>query len=269
MDHGASRPEQLRGGVRISALDGVVRVDLDRPERRNALSDALLAELEATFTQLRGETAARCVVLGSTDPKTFSAGGDLDGFAAERTQLEKYEDMRRLPAVFEAIGSLGKPVICAVDGHCLAGALGLALACDLIVASDRASFGTPEIKVGLFPFMIGALLSRSVPIKKAIEMMLLGERIDAREGERLGFVNKVVPAAELEARVAEWAGRLAASPPGVMRVAKDALAAQRDVPLAAALEMMRSQLALTQESEEAREGILAFKEKREPAWPSA
>src|SRR5207245_11358658 len=134
----------------------------------------------------------------------------------------RYFGTERFPQLFRLIGTLGKPSICAVNGHVLAGALGIALACDLIVAKEGATFGTPEINVGAFPFMIMALIYRNVPRKKTNELLLLGERIDAHEAERIGIVNKVVAADEFEAAVHEWALKLARSSPVIMRLGKAA-----------------------------------------------
>ena len=142
-------------------------------------------------------------------------------------------------ALFRLIGELGKPTICAANGHVLAGALGIALACDLMIAKEEATFGTPEINVGAFPFMIMALIYRNVPRKKTNELLLLGERIDAREAERIGIVNRVVPADEFDAAVAEWAAKLASKSPLIMRLGKDAMFRQQDMAFADALDYLR------------------------------
>ena len=135
-----------------------------------------------------------------------------------------------------------------------------------MIASDRATFGTPEINVGLFPFMIAALIGRNIGRKKMTELLLLGERIDAAEALRLGIVNRVVAPAELDAAVADWAGRLAAKSPLLMKLGRDALFAQQDMALADALEYLRAQLSLAQSTEDAHEVIAAFLERREPHW---
>jgi enoyl-CoA hydratase/carnithine racemase len=246
--------------------DGVATIALDQPESRNALSDALLADLISAFTRARDDAAVRCVVLTSTHETTFSAGGNLGGFAADVPLVHKHFATARFPELFTLIGELGKPVICAVNGHCLAGALGLALACDLVVAAEEATFGTPEINVGLFPFMILALIGRNVGRKKMAELLLLGERIDAREAERLGLVNRVVPRAELGAAVADWAGRLAGKSPVMMRLGKDALWRQQDMALEDAWDFLRAQLTIAFSTEDIQEGVRAFFEKREPVW---
>jgi enoyl-CoA hydratase/carnithine racemase len=252
--------------LRYDVADGVATIALDQPDSRNALSDALLDDLLAAFAQARDDDAVRCVVLRSTHEKVFSAGGDLGGFAAEAPLIHKHAAIDRFPRLFRLIGELGKPTLCAANGHVLAGALGLALACDLVVAREGATFGTPEINVGVFPFMIMALIFRNVPRKKASELLLLGERIDAEEAHRLGIVNRVVPADEFDAAVADWAGRLAAKSPVLMRLGKDAMFRQQDMAFADALEYLRHNLTLAFATEDIREGVSAFFEQREPRW---
>jgi enoyl-CoA hydratase len=249
------------------AETGVATIALDRPETRNALSDQVLDELLAAFAAARADAAVRCVVLTSTHETVFSSGGDLAAFAADVPLIEKhFATAGRFPALFRAIGELGKPTLCAANGHVLAGALGLALACDLIVARAGVRFGTPEINVGVFPFMIMALIYRNVGRKKTNELLLLGDQISAEEAERIGIVNRVVPAAEFDAAVEDWARRLAAKSPLLMRLGKDAMYRQQDLAFADALDYLQSQLTLAFSTEDVQEGIKAFFEKRDPVW---
>jgi enoyl-CoA hydratase len=248
------------------ALTGVATIALDQPETRNALSDQVLAELSVALQVAREDPTVRCVVLASTHEKVFSSGGNLGGFAADVALVHKHFESERFPAVFRLLGELGKPSICAAGGHVLAGALGLALACDLIVAKETARFGTPEINVGLFPFMIMALIYRNVPRKKVAEMMLLGEQLSAAEAERIGIVNRVVAASEFDAAVAEWAEKLAGKSPALMKLGKDAMFRQQDMAFADALDFLRSQLTIAFSTEDIQEGVRAFFEKREPEW---
>jgi enoyl-CoA hydratase len=248
------------------ATTGVATITLDDPETRNALSDELLRELLAALRTAREDDAVRVVVLTSSHEKVFSAGANLAGFGSDAATAEKYYGIDSFIDVFKAIGELGKPSLVAANGHVLAGSLGIALACDLIVAKDTAGFGTPEINVGLFPFMIMALIYRNVGRKKTNEMLLLGERLTAEEAREAGIVNRVVPAAEFEAAVADWAQKLAAKSPLVMRLGKDAMWRQMDMPLVDALDYLRSQLVIELSTEDAIEGVTAFFEKREPEW---
>jgi enoyl-CoA hydratase/carnithine racemase len=246
--------------------NGVATISLNQPETRNALSVELLGEVHTALSAAREDRSVRVVVLTSTHDRVFSSGGNLAGFGAQAPAVLKYHEAALFPAVFRALGELGKPSICAANGHVLAGALGLALACDLIIAKETARFGTPEINVGLFPFMIAALIYRNVPRKKATELMLLGDQIDAHEAERLGIVNRVVAVEEFDAAVADWAGRLAAKSPLMMRLGKDALYRQLDMQFVDALDYLRGQLALAFTTEDLVEGVTAFFDKRDPVW---
>jgi enoyl-CoA hydratase/carnithine racemase len=252
--------------VSYAVADGVATITLDQPDSRNALSDELLDDLIAAFESARDDDAVRAVVLTSSHEKVFSSGGNLAGFAADVPLVHKHFATERFPRLFRLIGELGKPSLCAANGHVLAGALGLALACDLIVAREGARFGTPEINVGVFPFMIMALIYRNVGRKKTNELLLLGEQISAEEAERIGIVNKVVPAEEFDAAVAEWAGRLAAKSPVLMRLGKDAMYRQQDMAFDDALEFLRAQLSLAFSTDDIQEGVKAFFEKRDPVW---
>ena len=252
--------------ITYAVADGIATIALDDPDTRNALSDDLMRDLLKGLRAAKEDDAVRCVVLTSTHEKVFSSGGNLGGFAADVPTAHKYMGISLFVNVFKELGELGKPTIVAANGHVLAGALGIALACDLIIAKDTAGFGTPEITVGLFPFMIMALIYRNVPRKKTNEMLLLGERLTAEEAREVGIVNKVVPAEEFDAAVADWAGKLAAKSPLVMRLGKDAMWRQMDMPLMDALDFLRAQLTIELSTEDAIEGVTAFFEKREPNW---
>jgi enoyl-CoA hydratase/carnithine racemase len=251
------------------AAEGVATITLNDPDTRNALSPELLGGLIAAFERARDEQDVRCVVLASSHERTFSSGASLGGFGADVPLVEKHFGSERFVGLFKLIGELGKPTVCAVRGHVLAGALGIALACDLILASEQATFGTPEIDVGTFPFMIMALIYRNVPRKKANELLLLGERWSAQEALAAGIVNRVVADAELDEAVADWAGRLAAKSPVIMRLGKEAMRRQLDMPLDDALDYLRAQLTLAMSTEDIVEGVSAFFEKREPVWKGA
>ncbi len=252
--------------VLYTVADGVATITLNDPDTRNALSAELLGGLIAAFERARDEQEVRCAVLCSSHERTFSSGANLGGFAADAALVHKHFGSERFVGLFKLIGELGKPTICAARGHVLAGALGIALACDLIVASEEATFGTPEINIGAFPFMIMALIYRNVPRKKANELLLLGERWSAQEAHAAGIVNRVVPAGELDALVAEWAGKLAGKSPVIMRLGKEAMRRQMDMPLDDALDYLRAQLSLALSTEDIVEGVTAFFEKRDPQW---
>ena len=249
--------------------NGVATIALNQPDTRNALSDELLAELIAALEAAREDDAVRCVVLTSTHERVFSAGANLAGFGADASLVHKHFASERFPRLFRLLGELGKPSLCAANGHVLAGALGLALACDLVIARDGVRFGTPEINVGVFPFMIMALIYRNVPRKKTNELLLFGEQISAQEAERIGIVNRVVGADEFEETVKEWSEKLAAKSPVMMRLGKDAIFRALDLPFLEALDFLRAQLTIALSTEDLQEGVKAFFEKRDPHWKGA
>ncbi len=248
------------------ADDGVATITLDQPDTRNALSAELLGELIGAFEAARDDEAVRCVVLTSSHDRVFSSGANLAGFGADVPLVHKHFGSSQFVQLFRLIGELGKPTLCAANGHVLAGSLGIALACDLIVAKEGAEFGTPEINVGAFPFMIMALIYRNVPRKKTNELLLLGERMTAEEARDAGIVNKVVPADEFDAAVSDWAGKLASKSPVIMRLGKEAMFRQQDMDFLDALDYLRSQLSVALSTEDIVEGVTAFFEKREPVW---
>jgi enoyl-CoA hydratase len=248
------------------AESGVATITLNEPDTRNALSADLLRGLIAAFKRARDEEGVRCVVLASSHETVFSSGANLGGFAGDSSLVHKHFGSERFVELFKLIGALGKPTVCAADGHVLAGALGIALACDLIVASEKATFGTPEINVGAFPFMIMALIYRNVPRKRANELLLLGERWSAQEALAAGIVNKVVPVEDFQETVSAWARKLAGKSPVIMRLGKEAMRRQMDMPLDDALDYLRAQLTLALSTEDIVEGVTAFFEKRDPQW---
>jgi enoyl-CoA hydratase len=252
--------------VLYDVSDGVATITLNDPETRNSLSADMLAGLLEAFERARDAEQVRCVVLASSHEKVFSSGGNLSGFAADVALVHKHFGSERFVALFKLIGELGKPTICAARGHVLAGALGVALACDLIVASEAATFGTPEINIGTFPFMIMSLIYRNVPRKKVNEMLLLGERLSAQEALAAGIVNKVVANDDFDGAVSEWAVKLAGKSPVIMRLGKEAMRRQLDMPLDEALDYLRAQLTLALSTEDIVEGVTAFFEKRDPQW---
>jgi len=245
---------------------GVATITLNDPDTRNALSGELLEGLIAALVKARDDDDVRCVVLASSHEKTFSSGANLGGFAQDSSLVEKHFASERFVELFKLIGDLGKPTVCAARGHVLAGALGMALACDLVIASEGASFGTPEINVGAFPFMIMALIYRNVPRKKANELLLLGERWSAQEALAAGIVNRVVREEEFDRAVAEWTGKLAEKSPVITRLGKEAMRRQLDMPFDDALDYLRAQLSLALSTEDIVEGVSAFFEKRDPQW---
>jgi enoyl-CoA hydratase len=251
--------------VLYDVKDGVATVTLNDPEKRNRLSGETLAQLVGAIRRARDDAGARAVVLTGAG-KAFCAGADLGGFGSEAPVIQKHFGTDLFLEFFRLMPRLGKPSLCAANGHVVAGGMGLALSCDLVIAKEGADFWTPEINIGAFPYMIMSLIYRNVPRKKVNEMILLGERLSAQDAVRHGLANKVVPEEEFDEAVADWARRLAAKSPVLMRLGHDAMYRQQDMALDDALEYLRSQLSLTFTTEDIAEGAQAFFEKREPKW---
>lgn len=245
---------------------GVARITINRPEARNALSHEVMLGLLEAFERARRDEAVRVVVLTGAGDKAFCAGGDLGGRALQQGFVDRHHDRRAFADLFRRMNGLGKPLIARVRGHCLAGGFGLALGCDLVVASDDASFGTPEVKRGLMPMMIMATIFRNVGRKKGMELLLTGDRISAADAERLGLINYAVPAAALDAKVDELAAKVAAMSPAVVRLGRDAFYAMSDMGFDQALDYLQAMLTVNLGTEDAIEGVRAFLEKRDPVW---
>jgi len=252
--------------VLYETAGGVATVTLNDPDRRNALSAEMLDGLAAAIDRAAGDPEVRCVVMASSHESVWCAGADLGGFKAETSLIEKHGSSAGFMNLFQALSDFPKPTLGKINGHALAGGMGLALCCDLLVASEEATFGTPEINVGAFPFMIMAVIYRNLPRKQANELLLLGERISAERALEMNLVNRVVPAGELDAFVDDWSSKLAAKSPLIMGMGKEAMARQRDLPLEDALDYLRAQLSLAQSTEDIVEGVTAFFEKRDPVW---
>ncbi len=257
--------DDVPGTVRYEVADGVATITIDRPERRNALTWSIVGELRGAVERARSDDGVRVVVLTGAGDRAFCAGADLDGMAGTAT-AELHRARGQLAGLFTDLWSLGRPTIATVRGFCLAGGMGVALSCDLVVASDDATFGTPEIDVGLWPYMITVPLCRSMPPKRALELMMTGRRIDAAEAERIGFVNRVVAAGELDAAVADLAAVLASKSRSVMELGRDSFYATWDAAAADALGVLHPTLGLATGLEDAAEGLAAFRERRPPRW---
>jgi enoyl-CoA hydratase len=239
---------------------------MNDPARRNALSDALLDQLSASLQRAAADPRVRVVVLTSSHPRIFSSGGNLDAFADDRATIVKYAGLSRFPTLFRTLTGIEKPVICAANGDVLAGALGIALACDLIIAKESIRLGCPEINVGAFPFMISALIFRATGRLIANELMMTGRLVSAAEAAAAGLVNKVVPDGEFDDTLRQWITDIAGKSPLLLGMGKKALAATRDMPLESALDYLQAQLALAFTTDDLAEGVLAFREKRSPHW---
>ncbi|MGH2784583.1 MAG: enoyl-CoA hydratase/isomerase family protein [Actinomycetota bacterium] len=252
--------------VLYEASGHVARITINRPEKRNALNVTVMHELREAVALSRTDAEVRVVVLTGAGDKAFSAGGDLGGFTPEQSKAEQHRLRATLADLFEDMTRLGKPIVARVNGHALAGGFGLMCGCDLVVAAESAEFGMPEINMGLWPFIITATVSRRLPRSKALELMMTGDRISAAEAERLGVVNRVVPASELDKAVDDLASQLASKSPIIMRLGKDSFYASQDMGFRESLEYLHGMLGLCLETEDTVEGVTAFLQKREPNW---
>jgi len=251
--------------IQVAAEGGIAMLMLSNPARKNAIGPAMVNELLHALEDANADAEVRAIVLtGAGD--TFCAGGDfsqMTGAAAGGDALPHKGDYADL---LLAMLNSPKPIVARVNGHAMGGGLGLVAASHFAVAARGAKLGTPEINVGLFPMMIMAVLQRVMPRRRLLEMMLLGERLGADDAVVAGLVGRAVGADELDREVARITDGLKAKSPVAMRLGLEAFAAQDDLDLEAALPLLRARLAGCLATDDAREGLMAFLEKRPPKW---
>jgi len=250
--------------VSLTREGAIAWITLLRPDKLNALNQELLSQGLEVVRQVAVEAEIRCLVLRGAG-RAFSAGADL----SMMQDLGPVQAQRRFStgSFWQAIEDLPQPTIAAVHGYCLGGGCELALACDFRLAADNARFGQPEIKVGVFPGAGGTQrLPRLIGMGRAKELVFLGEPIDAAEAYRIGLVNRVVAPDQLEAEARRWAAKLAQLPPLALRAAKNAMNRGRDLDLPTALELERLQFSVLFGTEDQKEGMRAFLEKRPPSF---
>ncbi len=244
----------------------VARVTINRPDRRNAMSYGVMQGLRDSVAAAKADEDVRVLVLTGAGDRAFCAGADLGGIAENAGAAAAHDGRGLLADLFRELWSLGKPTVARVRGYALAGGFGLALACDFVIAADDAQFGTPEVNVGLWPYMITVPLLRSMPPKKVLELQMTGRRVNAEEADRIGFVTRVVPVDELDGAVDELAASLASKSPLVLRWGRDAFYRVLEMDGDAALDYLQGMLTVHTQSEDAAEGVAAFAEKRTPEW---
>jgi enoyl-CoA hydratase/carnithine racemase len=253
--------------VRVDREAAVSTVMIDRPEARNALDGATLEALIAALGEADADDEVRVIVLTGAGDKAFCAGADLrSDVTADGGAVDGHEQRGLLRRLFATTEQLSKPLVGRVNGHALAGGLGVALACDLLVATDDATFGTPEVHVGLWPHIISALLVEHLGPKRALEWMMTGRRYPASEAQRLGLVNEVVPRAELDAAVGSLAAELVRGAPLALALGRRSYLEARSMEPGAAMAYLHGMLDLQVQTDDAAEGIAAFFERREPTW---
>lgn len=250
---------------------GVAHITLNRPERRNPIGPTTVGELLHALTRAKDDPAVRVVVLTGAG-KVFSAGGDLSQMSGGGTPLQAAESENRLAGTYVDLNlmlagrGIGKPTIAKVNGHAMAGGLGLVVACDLAIAADDAQFATPEINVGLWPMMIMSTIFRNVPRKKAMELLLTGDRIDAATAEKLGVITRAVPRERLDAEVQALCDKIVSKSPLIMQMGLDAYHYMQDLDLEPALRHLEGELGRVLGTEDAAEGLMAFLQKRTAQW---
>ncbi len=249
----------------VSVTDGVVTVMLNKPERKNPIGPAMVNELCWALDDAKDDDDVRVIVLTGAGA-AFSAGGDLAMMAGSAEGPPPLAFRGDYADLLMRFAHLGKPTIARVPGVAMGGGLGLVASCDFAVACESAIIGTPEIKRGLFPMQIMAVLMRVVPRRKLVEMMLLGDKLTAKQAMEYGLLSHVVPDAELDRAVSALAARLVALSPMALRMGLTAFHHQADQELATALPYLRGELIKVLGTEDAREGLVAFMEKREPKW---
>lgn len=264
--------------VVLQRRGAVARVTINRPERRNALDTSVLSGLRSCLAEVKGDESLRVVVLTGAGDKAFSAGADIldpsspvagspaGNATGSLTAADLHESRGALAALFGDIWELGKPSIARVRGYALAAGMGLALACDLVVAADDAVFGTPEIDIGIWPYMVTVAMLQSMSPRHALELMLTGRRVSAEEGERLGFLNRVVTAGELDRTVDDLADLLAKKPPRALAAGRASFYRVLHLSASDALAYLQPLLSVATQTPEAAEGRKAFSERRPPSW---
>jgi enoyl-CoA hydratase len=243
----------------------VATITINRPERRNAISLEVTRALSESLARAEADDSVTVVVLTGAGDKAFCAGGDLEAMNSEGAVSEHFS-RAEVGELFQQLRRSRLPIVARVNGHALAGGFGLMLACDLVVVSADAAMGTPEIDLGLWPFMITAVIQRDVPRKLALELMLTGRRLSAPEGERWGFVNRVVEPAELDAAVAEVTESLASKSPLIAALGKRSFYRSEDMDFDESLEYLAGMLTVCLQSEDTAEGVSAFLQERAPEW---
>ncbi|MFO7931321.1 MAG: enoyl-CoA hydratase/isomerase family protein [Thermodesulfobacteriota bacterium] len=240
----------------------VAWLTINREERRNSISPHLVKLFREHLDAAEADENVRVVCITGAGAKAFCSGADLGGAGAGTAENpeQAYADL------LKRIAGFPKPTVARVNGYCLAGGTGFMLACDIVVASDNAKFGTPEVNVGLWPMMIGALIFRNVLEKKAMEMILLGQRLSAQKALEMGLVTRVVEPEKLDKEVNGILEDLSGKSPVGMKIGKQAFYKMRDMEFEQALDFLADQIKAVSGTEDAKEGITAFMEKRQPEF---
>jgi enoyl-CoA hydratase/carnithine racemase len=246
----------------FSIENNVACITINREQQRNAITPAAITLFLEYLERAEKDDEVRAVLVTGAGNNAFCTGAQL----GESMSPEGRNVFAAYAQLLNRLASFPKPTVARVKGYCLAGGMGFMLACDIAIASDDSVFGTPEVNVGLWPMMIGALIFRNVPRKKAMEMILLAERINAADALSMGLITRVAPAGKLDLVVEAVLKGLALKSPIGMKIGKEAFHQAVDMPLAEALDFLSGKLAEVASTDDAREGITAFMEKRQPVF---
>jgi enoyl-CoA hydratase/carnithine racemase len=242
--------------------NGIATFTINREQQRNAISLEAIELFLNYLDTAEKDDQVRVVLITGTGDKAFCSGADLGSTADGKIQ----QGFKRYAQLLKRLAGYSKPLVAKINGSCMAGGMGLMLACDIGIARNDAKFGTPEVNVGLWPMMIGALIYRNVLRKKAMEMVLLGERLNAEQAVRIGLITRAVPPENLDDEVQHILENLAAKSPIGMKIGKNAFYAMADMPFEEAVDFLSEKIAEVASTDDAREGITAFIEKRKPLF---
>jgi len=245
--------------------DGIATITINRERQRNAISPEAVRLFQEALESARKDDGVKVVCITGAGDKVFCSGADLSASMGKGSEAEK-EIFGQYADLLIQIYRFEKPTLARINGHCLAGGTGFMLACDIVLAREDVTFGTPEVNVGLFPMMIGALIYRNVPRKKAMAMMLLGERLSAAQALEMGMVTRIFPGTDFNRETGDILKALAAKSPVGMRLGKNALNRIETMAFEEAVRFLSEQLSAIAKTEDAREGITAFLEKRPPVF---
>jgi enoyl-CoA hydratase/carnithine racemase len=246
----------------FSIEKSIATVTINREKERNSLNSETVSLFLKYLDEIEKKSEVRVLVITGAGEKAFSSGARL-GRGMDREGMEAFREYAEL---LKRLSSFPKPVVARINGYCLAGATGLVLASDIAIAAESAEFGTPEVNVGLWPMMIGALIFRNMPRKQAMKMVLEGEKIPAVRAVEIGLITEAVAASELDQRIDETTEKLAKKSPAGIKLGKEAFYAMQDMPFEEAVDFLSGKLADVVSTEDAAEGIKAFLEKREPVF---
>ncbi|MBI5249762.1 MAG: enoyl-CoA hydratase/isomerase family protein [Desulfomonile tiedjei] len=238
-------------------------ITINRESRRNALSQEILDLFFEYLDRAAADDRVRAVCLTAVGEKSFCSGADLASAAGAQGHMA---GARKYAELLKKMAGFPKPMVARVNGHCMAGGMGFMLSCDLVYAKEDAKFGTPELNVGLFPMMIGALIFRNAGRKKALEMIYTARMLSASEAEQMGLITRAVASEELDRVVNEALAAIAAKAPLAVKIGRQALANAENMPLEEALDYLCEQLEAVSSTEDAMEGMMAFVQKRPPQW---